>query len=179
MKFERFTIRDISFLAIMAALLFICSAVAMPLMSITLFGLRNMAMAIFYGLFATMALMRVRKIGAMSLLGFFNAAILLMMSPVMFVTMTVSAIFAEIIALVLFRSYQTEKAILTAACLMVPLSLPFTAVFSMIMNDVAFSDVVQGSWLVLFICLGTVLLSFTGGFIGRKIGKELRKAGKL
>lgn len=178
-KFERFTIRDIAFLAIMAALLFVSSAVSMPLMSITLFGLRNMAMAPFYGLFATLALMRVRKPGALSLLGFFNASIIFMMSPVMFITISVSVFIAEFITLALFRSYESERAILVGASLLVPLTLPFTAVFSMIMNDVAFSDIVQGSWLVIVTSLGTVLLSIAGSFLGRKIGTELRRAGKL
>lgn len=179
MKLQRFKIKDIVFLAIMAALLFLCSAVGMPLMSISLFGLRNMAMAVFYGIFATLALTKVPKPGALSLLGLFNAMILFMMSPVMFVAVTVSAIFAELIALALFKGYDSPRAIFTAACLMIPLTLPFTAVFSVIMNGTTFSAVVGHSWFVVLTCLGTVALSALGGIIGGKIGKELRKAGKL
>lgn len=179
MKLIRFTIKDIVFLAIMAALLFVCSVVAMPLMSITLFGLRNMVTAIFYGAFATLALMKVRKPGALTLLGFFNSAILLMMSPVMFVTNIVSAFVAECIALIIFKNYDNSKAICTAAALMIPVSLPFTAVFSVIMNGVSFADVIGNSWLVILTCLGTVILSVLGAVIGKKIGAELTKAGKL
>lgn len=178
-KLERFAVKDIVFLAIMAALLFLCSAVAMPLMTITLFGLRNLATAIFYGLFATIALMKVRKPGAMSLLGFFNAAILIMMSPVMFVTTASSAILAEIVSIALFKTYENNKAVTASACLMMPFSLPFTAVFSVIMNGVSFAEVLNFSWLVCLTCVGTIVLSFLGGFLGRKIGKELKKAGKL
>jgi ABC-type Na+ efflux pump permease subunit len=83
------------------------------------------------------------------------------------------------VALAIFKSYQNPRAIIAAAGLMIPFSLPFTAVFSVIMNDVAYSDVVNGSWLVPVISLATVLLSFSGCFLGRAIGRELRKAGKL
>ena len=177
--FKRLKIKDVVFLAITAALLFLCSAIAMPLMSISLFGLRNMVTAIFYEAFATLALMKVRKPGALSLLGFFNAAILVMMSPVMFITNTVSAILAEVIALLIFRSYERDKAVLTAARLMIPLTLPFTAIFSVIINGVTFQEVLGSSWLIVVTCLATLVLSAAGGFIGQKIGKELQKAGKL
>lgn len=179
MRLERFKIKDIAFLAIMAALLFLTSAVGMPLMTISLFGLRNMAMAIFYGLFATLALMRVAKPGALSLLGFFNGAILIMFSPVMFITMVASAIIAEVIALLIFRSYENKKAVITAAGLMMPLSLPFTVLFSVIMNGDPLSVVLEGDLFIILTSLGTVVLSYLGVILGLKIGKELRKAGKL
>jgi hypothetical protein len=179
MKLQRFKIKDIVFLAIMAALLFLSSAVAMPLMTITLFGLRNMATAIFYGVFVTLALMKVRKPGALTLMGFFNAVILLMMSPVMFVTNSVSALIAEMIALLIFKNYEDNKAVYTAAALVMPLTLPFTALLSVIMNGVSFSAVIGDSWFVLLTCAGTIALSVLGVGIGSRIGKELRKAGKL
>lgn len=179
MKFQKFTIRDIVFIAIMAALLLVCSAVSMPLMSTTLFGLKNMATAIFYGLFGTLTIMKVRKPGTMTLLGVLNAAVLAMMSPIMFLTNAVSALLAELVALLLFKSYENPKAIVASACLMIPFSLPFTAVFTVVLNDVSFAQVLSGSWLALLCCIGTVVLSFLGGFLGRKIGAELQKAGKL
>lgn len=178
-RFEKFKVRDVVFLAVMAALLFLCSAVAMPLMTITLFGLRNLATSIFYGLFSTITLMKVQKPGALSLLGIFNGAILFMMSPVMFVTTAVSAVMAELVALLAFRRYDNPKAILTAAILWMPLALPFTALFSMLINGQSLGEVVQFSPFVILTCLGTVALSILGAFLGHKIGKELKKAGKL
>lgn len=179
MTLRQFTIRDIAFLAVMAALLFLCSAVAMPLMAVNIFGLRNMTIAILYGVFGTLALMKVRKPGALSLLGLFNAAILLMMSPVMFATTTASALLAEAVTLLLFKSYDSDKAVYAAACLMIPLSLPFTALFTVVMNGVPWREVFAPLWLTALTCAGTVILSAAGGWIGGKIGKELKKAGKL
>lgn len=178
-KFEKFTVKNIVFLAVMAALLFLCGAVAMPFMSITTFGLRNLITSIFYALFSTITLMKVRKPGALSLLGIFNGAILFMMAPVMFVTTSVSAILAECIALLIFKSYENPKAILTATILWMPLTLPFTAIFSVLMNGTTFSAVINFSPVVILTCLGTVVLSVVGALLGQKIGNELKKAGKL
>lgn len=178
-KFEKLTVKNIVFLAVMAALLFLCGAIAMPFMTITLFGLRNLITAPFYALFATITVMKVRKPGALSLLGIFNGAILFMMSPVMFITTSLSAVIAEFVALLIFKSYQTDKAILTATILWMPLTLPFTALFSVILNGQSFSEVIGFSPYVILTCLGTVALSFVGAFIGKKIGGELKKAGKM
>lgn len=178
-RFEKFRVRDIVFLAIMAALLFLCSAVALPLMTITLFGLRNLATSLFYALFSTITLMKVPRPGALSLLGIFNGAILFMMSPVMFVTTAVSAVIAELVALLAFRGYHSQRAILAATILWMPLTLPFTALFTVLMNGQSFGEVVQFSPFVLLTCVGTVALSALGALLGSKIGKELKKAGKL
>lgn len=84
MKFEKFKVKDVAFLAVMSALLILCAAVSMPFMAVPIFGVRNMATAPFYGIFCTIALLKVRKPGALALMIFFNSAILLIMSPVMF-----------------------------------------------------------------------------------------------
>ncbi len=179
MKFSRFEVKDISFLAIMAALLILVSSVSMPLMTITLYGLRNMSTAFFYAAFSTVALLKVRKPGAMTLLAIFNATFLLLMSPVMFINISVSALLAEGIALLAYGGYRNERAIRLAAVLFVPMTLPMTILFGMLINGQNFSDIVQGSWLIVPIIFGTFLLSFLGALVGSKIGAELKKAGKI
>ncbi|MDR2109027.1 MAG: hypothetical protein LBP28_06185, partial [Coriobacteriales bacterium] len=75
-----FSVGDIVFLAILAAALTIVGALTMPLaMTVTLFGVRNAAAALFYGLFGALALTKVRRPGALVLLALFNGVILLMM----------------------------------------------------------------------------------------------------
>lgn len=178
-RLQAFKIKDIVFLAIMAALLFLVGGLALPLMSISLFGLRNMAIAFFYGALATIALMKVRKAGSLTILGFFNSVILILMSPVMFVTTSVSAFLAEVITIGIFKNYDSDKACCVGASLMIILTLPFTMIFSVIMNGITFADVLGDSALIILTCLGTVALSAVGAFVGNKIGKELKKAGKL
>lgn len=178
-QFEKFTVKNIVFLAVMAALLFLCSGIAMPIMAISLFGLRNLVISIFYVFFATITLMKLPKPGALSLLGIFNGAILFMMSPVMFFTTSVSAILSEGITLLIFKSYQNPKSILTATILWMPLALPFTAIFSVLIHGQTFGQVIQFSPIVIVTCVGTLILSCVGAFLGQKMGIELKKAGKL
>lgn len=179
MKLTRFEVKDISFLAIMAALLILVSSVAMPLMTITLYGLRNMSTAFFYAAFSTIALLKVRKPGALTLLAVFNATFLLLMSPVMFINNSVSALLAEIITLLIYGGYQRERAVRLAALLFVPLTLPMTILFGMLINKQNLTDIVQASWLIVPIVIGTFLLSYLGTLVGGKIGTELKKAGKI
>jgi energy-coupling factor transport system substrate-specific component len=181
MKFlQKYTVKDIVFLAILAAALTITGMITMPLvMAVTLFGVRNAGAALFYGLFGVIALMKVRKPGALLLVGLFNGAILLMMSPVMFINNVIGSLLAEAIALLIFRSYDSDKSIVTAAGLFVPLTLPCSLLFGMILNGKTFAEVVENPVASIFICLAAIVLSFIGAFIGLKIGRELRKAGKL
>lgn len=52
--------------------------------------------------------------GALTLLITFNAAILLMMSPVMFINNFGSVLVVELLILLIFRSYESDKAIILA-----------------------------------------------------------------
>ena len=182
-KFEKFKTKDIAFLAIMAVVLLLCSSLAVPLMFISLFGLQNMATSIFSGIFMTIALMKVRKPGALTILGVFSAVPLAMMQVSVFVTNSISVILAELITLLIFRGYQNDKAVMLGAGLVMPISLPFTLIFGMLINGKTLNQALSGEglpvWLVILTCIGTVVLSFAGTLIGRKIAKELQKAGKL
>lgn len=179
-KWEAFKVKDIAFLAVMAALLILCACVAMPFMAVPVFGLRNMATAPFYGIFGVIALLKVRKPGALSLMIIFNAAILLMMSPVMFFNNTASVLAAEFIIMLIFRSYKSDKAIILAAGLVIPFTLPISILFSRFLYGKEMSAIVNGKPVyVVLSCIGTLVLSFAGTAIGMKIGKELKKAGKL
>jgi hypothetical protein len=175
-----FTVKDVVFLAILAAALTITGMITMPLvMTVTLFGVRNAAAAIFYGAFGAIALMKTPKPGALLMLGLFNGAILLMMSPVMFFNNVVGSFFAEAVALLIFRSYDSDKSIVTAAGLFVPFTLPLSILFGMLLNGQTVSELVEQPLLSILFCVAAVVLSFVGAFIGRKIGTELRKAGKI
>ncbi len=179
-RWEKFQVKDIAFLAVMAALLILCAGVSMPVMTVPIFGLRNMVTAPFYGIFAVIALLKVRKCGALCLVMIFNAVVLLMMSPVMFLNNTASAIVTELIVLLLFRSYEKERAIVLAAGLFIPMTLPASVFFYKFLYGKTWAEIFTGQPLVVAACcIGTVVLSFVGVAIGMKIGKELKKAGKL
>jgi energy-coupling factor transport system substrate-specific component len=178
--FQRFTVRDIVFLAVLAAALTIVGALTMPLaMTITLFGVRNAAAAAFYGMFSAIGLMKVRKPGSLVLIGVFNGAVLLMMAPVMFFNNLFASLLAEAVALLVFRGYEKDSAVIVTAGLFIPLTLPLSLLFGMLLNGQGLAELVTEPQASLFICLLAVFLSFMGSFLGWKIGTELQKAGKL
>lgn len=178
--FQKFTVKDIIFLAILSAALTIAGGLTMPLvMMVTLFGLRNLVAAAIYGIFAVIALLKVRKPGALVILGFFHGVVLLMMAPVMFFNMVIGAIVAELVALIIFKNYENDKSIAIAAGLYIPFTLPTTLIFTMVLNGQTFNQVVGNPMLSGIVCVATIVLSFVGVKIGLKIGKELQRAGKL
>ena len=72
--FKKFQVKDFVFLAILSAAMTLCGGITMPLvMHTTLFGLRNMAAAPIYALFCAVGLMKVRKTGALTVIGLFRA----------------------------------------------------------------------------------------------------------
>lgn len=178
--FKKFQIKDFVFLAVLAAAVTLCGGITMPLvMHTTLFGLRNMAAAPIYALFTAVALMKVRKPGALTVLGIFSGAPLAFFSVVMFFNNFVAAIIAELLMLLIFKGYQKKSAVFFTAGIYMPLSLPVSVLFSMWLNGQSYSQLVDRPLASIFTSLGTVALGFLGAAIGMKISAELQKAGKL
>ena len=179
-KFSVFTVKDIVFLAIVSAALSIVGALTMPLvMTLTLFGIRNLAAAVFYGAFCTIALMKVRKPGALVIIGLLTGIVVLPMAAVMFFNNLMGALAAELAAMIIFRGYDRDRAVVCAAALFIPFTMPVTFVFSMLLHGRAASEVITNPVLSAIICAGAVAVSFGSAFVGHRIGKELKKAGKL
>ncbi len=179
-KWEKFKVKDVAFLAVMAALLILCAGVSMPVMTVPIFGIQSMVTAIFYGAFATIALLKVRKPGALCVIIILNAVVLLMMSPTMFFHNATAAIITELIVMLIFRSYEKDLAVILSAGLVIPLTLPVSVFFYAFLYNKTMAEIFTGTPVVVAVCcIGTVVLSFVGVAIGMKIGKELKKAGKL
>lgn len=180
MKLEKFTVKDIIFIAIMSAALVLAGSLTMPfVMNVELFGVRNLTSALMYSILTIIALMKVKKIGTLTLLGFFHGCVLLMMAPVMFFNMVVGSIGAELLTFLIFRNYNTEKAQVFATTMFIPFTIPTTLIFTMLLNGKTFEEVINKPVISLFLCIGTVVLSYISTKLGQKIGKELQKAGKL
>lgn len=178
--FQKFTIKDFVFLAILSAAMTLAGGITMPLvMHTTLFGLRNMAAAPLYALFCAIGLMKVRKPGALTVIGLFSGAPLVMMSTVMFFNNLVAAVVAELLMLLIFRGYEKKSAVLFTAGIYMPLSLPVTLLFSIWLNGSSYNDLIARPIPAIFTSIGTIVLGFLGAWLGMKIAKELKKAGKL
>lgn len=177
---KKFTVKDIVFLAILSAVLLLVSGLIMPIVMFTnIYALRQLLSAPVFALFCSVALTKVPKLGALTIVGCITGGVLLFMSPVMFFNQVIGAVIAEVLVLVFFRGYDKKAAIVFASGIYVPTTLPITLLVNALMNGKTIAEQVDNVPLTVLICVGTVILGFVGAFLGQKIAGELRKAGKL
>lgn len=178
--FKKFQVKDFVFLAVLSAAMTMCGGITMPLvMHTTVFGLRNMAAAPIYSIFVAIGLMKVRKPGALTIIGLFSGAPLIFFSTVMFFNNFVSAIIAELIMLLIFRGYQKKVSVFVTTGIYMPFSLPISVLFSLWLNGQSYDQLTANPKISVLTSIGTIALAFLGAAIGMKIAAELQKAGKL
>ena len=178
--FKKFQVKDFVFLAVLSAAMTLCGGITMPLvMHTTVFGLRNMAAAPIYSIFIAIGLMKVRKPGALTIIGLFSGAPLIFFSTVMFFNNFVSAIIAELIMLLIFRGYQKKASVFITTGIYMPFSLPISVLFSLWLNGQSYAQLTANPKISVLTSIGTIALAFLGAAIGMKIAAELQKAGKL
>lgn len=178
--FKKFQVKDFVFLAVLSAAMTLCGGITMPLvMHTTVFGLRNMAAAPIYSIFVAIGLMKVRKPGALTIIGLFSGAPLIFFSTVMFFNNFVSAIIAELIMLLIFRGYQKKVSVFITTGIYMPFSLPISVLFSLWLNGQSYAQLTVNPKISVLTSIGTIALAFLGAAIGMKIAAELQKAGKL
>lgn len=178
--FKKFQVKDFVFLAVLSAAMTLCGGITMPLvMHTTVFGLRNMAAAPIYSIFVAIGLMKVRKPGALTIIGLFSGAPLIFFSTVMFFNNFVSAIIAELIMLLIFRGYQKKISVFVTTGIYMPFSLPISVLFSLWLNGQSYDQLTANPKISVLTSIGTIALAFLGAAIGMKIAAELQKAGKL
>ena len=163
-------------MAVLSAAMTLCGGITMPLvMHTTVFGLRNMAAAPIYSIFVAIGLMKVRKPGALTIIGLFSGAPLIFFSTVMFFNNFVSAIIAELIMLLIFRGYQKKVSVFVTTGIYLPISV----LFSLWLNGQSYDQLTANPKISVLTSIGTIALAFLGAAIGMKIAAELQKAGKL
>lgn len=178
--FKKFQVKDFVFLAVLSAAMTLCGGITMPLvMHTTVFGLRNMAAAPIYSIFVAIGLMKVRKPGALTIIGLFSGAPLIFFSTVMFFNNFISAIIAELIMLLIFRGYQKKVSVFVTTGIYMPFSLPISVLFSLWLNGQSYEQLTANPKISVLTSIGTIALAFLGAAIGMKIAAELQKAGKL
>lgn len=178
--FKKFQVKDFVFLAVLSAAMTLCGGITMPLvMHTTVFGLRNMAAAPIYSIFVAIGLMKVRKPGALTIIGLFSGAPLIFFSTVMFFNNFVSAIIAELIMLLIFKGYQKKVSVFITTGIYMPFSLPISVLFSLWLNGQSYAQLTANPKISVLTSIGTIALAFLGAAIGMKIAAELQKVGKL
>lgn len=178
--FKAFTVKDIVFLAILSAVLLLVSGLIMPIVMFTnIYALRQLLSAPIFALFCSVALTKVPKLGALSIVGCITGGVLLFMSPIMFFNQVIGAVLMELLVLLFFRGYAAKGAILFAAGIYVTSTLPITLAANAVMNGKSIAEQVGNLPLTVLICAGSVVLGLAGALLGRRVADELRKAGKL
>lgn len=179
--FQKFTVKDIVFLAILSAVATCTAAVMAVVSQIHIFGLAQLVTALQFSLFPTVALMKVRKVGSILFFAVFTGIVELFMAPVMFFSSLLTGILIEAMAVLIFKGYQSDRAVFFASWLFIPLTLPFNFIYYICFASDMFDQFFgQGLQIAAVLCvLAAVAVSALGAFLGIKISKELKKAGVL
>ena len=177
--FKKYKIKDIVFLAIITACTLITGAVMPLLVNVPLFGIVQLGLGLQFSIFPVIGMMKVRKPGALTIIGLFSGAPLIFFSTVMFFNNFVSAIIAELIMLLIFRGYQKKVSVFVTTGIYMPFSLPISVLFSLWLNGQSYAQLTANPKISVLTSIGTIALAFLGAAIGMKIAAELQKAGKL
>ncbi len=177
---KKFTSKDVVFLAILSVVLLLVSSLIMPIVMFThLTALRQLFAAPIFAIFSVIALKKVPKIGALTIVGLLTGGVLIFMSAIMFINNFLGAIIVELIILLFFKNYDKDAAILTAASLYIPLTLPLSLLSQVAMKGEKISSLLGSSFQMIVLPISVIVLSIAGAFIGLKIAKELKRTGKL
>ena len=182
--FQKYKIKDIVFLAVLSAVMLLTGAVMPLVTSVPLFGIIQLAIGLQFSVIPAIGLMKVRKPGALIFMSLFSGIVLIFMFVPMFFCLAICAILAEVLAILIFRGYKKDVACWFAACVYLPLSLPFLLAYFHIFGFASNGAAVQALtnpvwWVALLITLAVLALTALGAFIGVKIAKELQKSGVM
>lgn len=180
-KSEKFTVRDVVFLAIVSAVATCTAAVMAVVAHIYIFGLAQLVTALQFSLFPAIACMKVRKSGSILFFACFTGLVELFMAPVMFFSSIITGLIIEAIVWFVFKGFESDKAVFFASWLFIPVTLPFNLLYYRLFSEelyqAFFSTGLQG---VAVLCVvGAIAVSALGAFLGIKISRELAKAGVL
>ncbi|MDE5654446.1 MAG: MptD family putative ECF transporter S component [Clostridia bacterium] len=184
--FQKYKIKDMVFLAIITACTLVTGAV-MPFVSgIQVFGIIQICLGLQFSILPVIGMMKVRKPGALLLQSIFISIFLSFMFPPM-VSIILCALIAEVVALLIFRSYKNDWACVVAGTLYMPLTLPMLILLYNVFPSISKGKDAEQMFMVgstnfgvaIGISVAVVAICFVGSVIGMVIMRELKKAGKL
>lgn len=179
---EKFKIKDIVFLAIISAVAMATSAV-MPLVAslqTVIFGIAQVVTGLQLSVFFAIGLMKIRKVGALFIMALLTGLFQLMMAPPMFFSNLMIGILLELMVILVFKGYRSDRAIFFAVMLYNPLSLPFNLMYNYLFGREAMVAVAtKAPWLTVVMTLVVIALSILGTWLGIKISNELKTSGVM
>ena len=185
-KNNSFKIKDITFLAVITVATLLTGGIMPLLTNIPVFGIIQLGVGLQFSIFSVIGLMKVRKLGSLTMMAVFISLILVFMFPPM-AFITLGAIIIELFVYVIFKGYKNDWACVFAGTLYMPFTIPFLTIYYKVFYTVtgaeksAVSMFIGGTNILSMIVMSVLvlLLCFVGSVIGMKLSKELKKAGVL
>ncbi|MFI3229509.1 MAG: hypothetical protein R3Y23_05030 [Bacillota bacterium] len=179
--FQKFELKEIVFIAILSAVLILTCSIMAFVADLTkvIFAIGQVATALQMSFFVTVGLIRVRKVGTVTLIMLFMGAIMVMMSPVMFLSNIFVLLLVELLAIVIFKGYKSDKACYMAGLIIAPLSIITPTVYNAIVYPEIFEAITSNIYMAVGMSAVVVVFGFIGATVGLKVARELIKAGVL
>ncbi len=182
--FQKFTVKDIVFLAIISAITLVTSAVMPLVIAVPVFGIIQVALGFQFSLFPAIGVMKVRKPGSVLFIAIFSGIVLVFMNPVMFACLAICALISETVALIIFKGYEKNATCFVASALYLPLSLPFLSLWYKAIGIGDSGEAVKAlvnpaPLMAVLMTLAVIAICCLGALVGIKISKELQKSGAL
>ena len=176
--FRKYKIKDIVFLAIMAACMLVTGAI-MPLVgNIPVFGIVQVCLGLQFSIFPVIGMMKVRKTGSLLFMSVCCGVVLIFMSTVMFVCILICA--------VITRGYKKDGASVFAGIIFFPLTLPFLYIYYNFLYTVTDETGIAVSAFIganpgiaIGMSVAVVAVCALGTVIGLIISREMRKSGVM
>ena len=184
--FRKYKIKDIVFLAIMAACMLVTGAI-MPLVGqIPVFGIIQVCLGLQFSIFPVIGMMKVRKPGALLFMSLCCGVVLVFMNTVMFVCILLCAVIAEGLVLLIFRGYQKDGACLFAGTIYFPVTLPFLYIYYRFLyswtgkeGQAVNAFIGSSAGMAVGMSIAVLAICFVGALIGVIISRELKKSGVM
>ena len=179
--FRKYKIKDIVFLAIMAACMLVTGSI-MPLIgSIPVFALIQVCLGLQFSIFPTIGMMKVRKPGALIFMSLCCGVLFAFFFLPMFVCIMICAVVAEALTLIIFRGYKRDGACLFAGTIYFPVTLPCMYIYYNFIYTVGDNTmfIASNAWVAIGMSAAVIAICFVGAILGVVIARELKKAGVL
>ncbi|BDZ70830.1 MptD family putative ECF transporter S component [Methanobacterium petrolearium] len=181
MNLKKFTTRDLTFIGMIIALMFIVQAVTiLGVSAFTPFEpAKSVASAFFVSIVIAIGLAKVGKIGTFTIIGVVNGIICGFIMPAflpLLPTTVLGGLAADAVIKIKYGEYGVRNSLITACGIN---QLVETFVILTVPFFFGFSQTILTPTLILVSALITTTLGVLGGFVGSKIVQELKKAGAI
>ncbi len=173
---KMFATKEIIFAAIIAAAMIVVSLVAVPLVvAVPIPGIRNLVVAPFFGLFLSLALVRIKHPATLTLVSFLTGAVQTFIAPVILVFLLASGIVTDLLRYFLWRDPQKPAHVIITAGVYMAVMVPFGAFFGALMaGRTPLAALLTAPLFILGAALVCFGLGALGAFLGVKIAREFK-----